>query len=442
MKVRLLEKRGGSTQYRKVIPKELRAAIGRSKWVKSWPAGTPESRIVREKEQLAARHDSLIARARAGEVLDPAAIARGEREAQALVAAKAATRLRLLVSDWTEAGVEFENDPQALVMINSLENGGKYTPPRKLTLADAYEIDKHRFGGKRDEQPIKTTIDSFAPFVEGLDLLTEIRTEHAMKWVDAQRAAGFAAGTIRRNANAIQGVITRTFRTHEVARVNPFSKLGIGGKHKETDRLPFTRRHLELIDAHLPKCPREVRNLLTLIKYTGASASELAGSLIANVHLDAAIPNISIRPNALRDHLKTESRKRSIPLIGPALEAARDQVELAKGNKDGKLFKGYSEKHGANSLSARLSVALRAAGVPKSKRLTVYSFRHTLVEAMRQAGVSSDLRRMIFGHSAKDSHDRYGAPAALLSDMRDALQKAVPKLGDVDESIYRPDELG
>jgi integrase len=143
----------------------------------------------------------------------------------------------------------------------------------------------------------------------------------------------------------------------------------------------------------------------------------------------------------LRNRLKTESRKRSIPLIGRALEAARDQVEHSKGRGDGKLFKGYSEKHGANALSAQLSKALRAAGVPKSKRLTVYSFRHTLIEAMRQAGVSSDLRRMIVGHSAKDSHDRYGAPAALLSDMRDALLRAVPKLGDVDESIYTVEEL-
>ena len=128
--------------------------------------------------------------------------------------------------------------------------------------------------------------------------------------------------------------------------------------------------------------------------------------------------------------------------LGEALEAARDAVERGKANPRGQLFMAFSEKRGADILSARINKTVRRAGVPTSPRLTAYSFRHGLIEAMRQAGISPDLRRLIAGHSAKDHHDRYGAPGALLSDMRDALLKAVPLLGKVDESTYMAAELG
>ena len=75
-------------------------------------------------------------------------------------------------------------------------------------------------------------------------------------------------------------------------------------------------------------------------------------------------------------------------------------------------------------------------GIPRSPRLTAYSFRHGLVEALRVAGVQDDLRRRLLGHAARDIHGRYGATRPQLVEARDAMLAALEHLGDIDPSVY------
>lgn len=84
---------------------------------------------------------------------------------------------------------------------------------------------------------------------------------------------------------------------------------------------------------------------------------------------------------------------------------------------------------------------IRRAGVPKSRRLVIYSFRHTLEEAMRAAGVKEHTQKRIMGHTDNSITGRYGAPAGMLDELQAALQKASPLLGNVDKSISSEDEL-
>ena len=90
----------------------------------------------------------------------------------------------------------------------------------------------------------------------------------------------------------------------------------------------------------------------------------------------------------------------------------------------------------ADSISAKLNKAIRTAGIPRSPRLTSYSLRHTLAEALRASGARDDVQRRLLGHATRDISDRYGANRARLSDARDALVAAMEHLGDVDSSIY------
>ena len=59
---------------------------------------------------------------------------------------------------------------------------------------------------------------------------------------------------------------------------------------------------------------------------------------------------------------------------------------------------------------------------------------------LRAANVQDDLRRRLLGHAARDVHGKYGATNPQLAEARDAMEKALEHLGDIDDSVYREDE--
>jgi len=165
-----------------------------------------------------------------------------------------------------------------------------------------------------------------------------------------------------------------------------------------TDRVPFNADHSALIDAHLAKekVPAALARIIRTMKFTGAGPSEICGLELPDVILNAEVPHIWIRANAIRS-LKTKSRERSIPLVGAALNAMRAAVEAAKG--PGVFYQVNTfDKTGP---STKLNALLRAAGIPKSKRLSAYSFRHGVKQALVQAGAREDLARYLMGHTGR-----------------------------------------
>lgn len=150
-----------------------------------------------------------------------------------------------------------------------------------------------------------------------------------------------------------------------------------------------------------------------------------------------------VRVNAQRG-IKADARDRQIPLIGVSLEAAKDAVKRARERTKGespdtaKLFEGFGGKGGqdAKLISKNINKAVHAAGIKKSPRLSAYSYRHTLAEALRSAGVLNHVQDRIMGHTVPGIAGRYGSPRARLSEAKAAIEKALEHLGDVDPSIY------
>jgi hypothetical protein len=67
--------------YRRTVPPDVRATLGRVNWVVAFRRGTPLAQIEARAQRLAADHDSLIAQARAG-TLDAKTIAKIEADAR------------------------------------------------------------------------------------------------------------------------------------------------------------------------------------------------------------------------------------------------------------------------------------------------------------------------------------------------------------------------
>jgi len=403
--IKYLQEADGHLLYRRRVPQDLKSLIGKNEWVHTLglDAGqeTHAAQIVAEYNLAYA---SLIAQARVRRV--------------------ASTALPILS------------------ISNGVANQSPeiYTPPlqEKVTLAKAYEYDKKMHGGDRYEKIYQIAIDSLENCLGEIDILT-LAPKDVQKWIGECADSGSKPTTINRRIIALRALINRYFREHEVDKRNPFSNPNLkDAKGSVQDRLPFNRDHLKLIDRYFATAPRltqESRHIVGMLKLTGARPLEIGGLDATDVILEHEVPHIWIRKNAHR-RLKTKGSERRIPLIGTALEFA----SMAKEAKpQGPLFSRNC--YDSNSLSQRLNKLIRRAGVPKSSRLVVYSFRHTLEEALRAANVREHTQKRIMGHTDSTITGRYGAPAGMLEELQQAIRSAEPLLGKVDNSIYSEDEI-
>lgn len=430
VKIPYVVQRGRSWMYRRRPPSDVTDKLldGKTNWLKTWRPGTPLAQVEHEARQLAARHDRDIL------------VARGEIEAAEKAEAESQARA-WLTRDPAElhAVIAYllENDPDSstLAFVNAAMHGGT-VQKETFSLTEALERDQRLHSGDKDERPFYYAVQSFIRVIGDRDI-NRITRDDVREWLAQERRRGLAPATVLRRLDSLRAMVGRAYMDLELDRANPFVKHGIpGGKGSAADRVPFNREHLALIDRYLVTAPRlhpDTRNLIRLLRNTGMGVGEAAGLAVADVSLTGDIPFVWVHANAIRT-LKTAVRDRRVPLIGVALEAATDAVERATGPG---LFDCYGASgRGADNISIRINAALRRAGIPRSPRLTSYSFRHGLVEALRMAGVQDDLRRRLMGHAARDIHGRYGATGPQLVDARDAMEAALAHLGDIDSSVY------
>lgn len=425
--------RPASYRYRRVVPPAMRATIGRKVWLKSFRADASLAYIERTARRLAAEHELQIAAAKGGG-LTPEVQADIEAQARDWLSGDKAKLYELVafLTDEARSG----HDPRAAALVNAIEHGGRYTPAG-VTLTAAYAEDKRLLEGTRSEPPIAYAVNLFVSGIGDKDV-TVISYADVEDWLVGLRKAGtLDPATVKRRLGSLRGVLTRAFRRIEHKGENPFAGHKIDGSApSRDDRHSFNRVMLAKIDSYLDTSRRlrpETRNILKLMKCTGAGPAEIGGLVLADVELDQPIPAIWIRANAARG-LKTEERPRRVPLVGDALTAAKDAHKRALVRSKGKshdlvpVFTSYGANgRGADWISAKINAAIRRAGVT-DKKLVAYSYRHTLKDAMRAAKVPEHIQRALLGHAGKGSADNYGS-REWLTESRDAIEAALRCLG-------------
>lgn len=428
-------------RYRRRVPADVRDKIGKSSWCHNFPSRTPLAVIEREAKRLAILHDREITIAR-GQEVGPDQIEHAEGFARELIAGD-----RRDLYGYLELATQEDMSPQTAAIVNALEHGGRYLP-ESLPLTAALERDKRLYGGERDKKPVQYAVSAFVDSL-GDKGVTAISRGDVSEWLAVQTKGGLAPATIKRRLGALRALINRAFLDLDHSGRNPFERHKIKDSNGgASDRLPFNKAMIDLIDTHLSSNKRlghETRNILRIMRNTGGGPAEIGGLVLADVSLGGAIPYLWIRQNALR-RIKTAVRDRQVPLVGDALEAARDAhkraMVRAKGSRKNAdktpLFTSFGiNNRGADAISAKLNNCIRAAGVPKSSRLVSYSFRHNVKEALRLAGVLNHVQDRIMGHSGEGQISaRYGSPRARLSEAKDALERALDHRGDVDDSIF------
>lgn len=140
----------------------------------------------------------------------------------------------------------------------------------------------------------------------------------------------------------------------------------------------------------------------------GGRIAEVIGLALDDLHVDALIPYVDIRPHPWRT-LKNEGSARRVPLVGLALWAAKRIKQTAKPQQI-YAFPRYINQEAvvhvckAVSASNALNDWIRGLQIDR----TTHCLRHTMRDRLRAVGAPRDIQHAIGGWGQKDEGDRYG----------------------------------
>ena len=213
-----------------------------------------------------------------------------------------------------------------------------------------------------------------------------------------------STSSVRRVLTTIKAIFSLAVGELGLEISNPFASVYIPIENNpESKRLPLTIREIRTAQNKCKAMDDDLRWLLALISDTGMRLSEATGLLVKDIHLDAEIPYVSVKPHGWRS-LKTGSSKRMIPLVGSSLWAAKRIVDSSTGLF---CFPRYCSESGcnANSASAALNKWLKQIA---GKEATVHGLRHSMRDRLRNADAPTELIDQIGGWSLQTVGQQYG----------------------------------
>ena len=221
-------------------------------------------------------------------------------------------------------------------------------------------------------------------------------------WLDRMTNEGMTANSANKDFIHARTVLSKVCDAYhpEINIGQIFTKITI--KENNEQRASFDVKYIQetLLNREVLKGLNEEAFLfLCAMADTGARVKEITGLLPDDIVLDARVPHIIIRKNAVRE-LKNKPSERTLPLVGSALYAFK------------KLPTGFSKYLGKNDLlSNTINKFLREHDLLPSEKHSLYSLRHSFKDRMIAAEFPDRLQKDLMGHSL--GGPRYGRGATL-----------------------------
>lgn len=423
----VLVRPNGSFRYRRVVPPQDQPAIGRKNWIHTWKRGTPIETVRLGAAAWTRKYDRLLAEAR-GEVVSDAGVKSIENYASEIITMGDAKRYELLALLGKLEAVDIVT-PRGEALKSALINDGKYIP-NTMVLTAALAQDEERYGDRRQSKSYATAVKSFVDCQGDLDIAS-ITRNHVAAYIAARKQEGKKPGTINKRLSNLRALLNRTFLDLDHEGRNPFHKQAVKDDVAAVDkRPPMDANHISKLDAYLAgsnSVDRDAKNILNIIRNTGAGPAEIAGLKVADVYLDSPIPFVHLQFNDVR-RLKNKDRVRKVPLVGLALDAAKDAMSAATGPN---LFNSITTStRTIDVMGNKLNKTIRDAGIEDR---TTYGLRHSIVDAMRFSGAPEYLQRRLIGHAATSTKDKTYGGQENRSAMHAAITKALDHLGHFDD---------
>lgn len=446
------QERDGRWTYRRRVPKDVLPVVGKREFKKL--LGETKREALRQYPQVHAAFEREIAEARQALAVE-AASGRGElteREAYNLAAARADElagdndEVRDIAADSLLSRYRQNaetGDPEGVPDVDRLtaiilRNRG--APPPTPTLEDAKRLYlKDRYAGgegdqRRDAQRVHKAFREVKAALGTLPPLTELKRDDARKVRDhlltLRKSDGgrLSSASARRLLTVVKAAVNHALREYDLVGTvgNPFNSLPVemggdkAGLAEREKRLPLPPKVLGAVrDRVLSGGNRELGLIWRLLEGTGCRLAEITGLRVEDLDVAGELPNIQVRWHEER-RIKTDASKRHVPLVGDALTAAKEALELA--GEAHLLFARYGRARGADAASAALMKHLRL--VTTDPRYVVHSLRHNMKDALVVAEVNSLDQNLILGHALGNVGDRvYGGEVAKLRATTRALEK-------------------
>ncbi|MER8473202.1 tyrosine-type recombinase/integrase [Mesorhizobium sp. M1328] len=450
--VKHIQKRGkAGWRYRRKIPEELRAILGKREHLV--PLGATEQEALKNYPKVHAEAEKLLLSAISSKKAHPLNSHLPLTPLEQFKWGQQHVRRLQLDPEWS--GTDHEHDSEALRRELIAEQIAAKYPiddqgnPTGISSKDAATLRALMYGA-RQGQPAPTLADAKRLYLKervGDDETKQMELERVFKLVgealgkdrklstlkreDAKEVRdymldGRKASSVDRYLNVVRAMINHAIREFDLAGViNPFMNLEAAPKDKaEPDkdkRRPFTQAEVTAITARIAYHAKpDLQHIWTILNGTGCRLAEVSGLRVTDVHLDHSTPHITVEWHDDR-RIKNKVSRRNVPLIGGALEAAKEAAKAA--GSATMLFPTYGRPKGASSASAALGKHVRACVTdPKA---TTHSLRHLMKDRLRLAGVTKSDQDIVLGHSSGSVGEDYGGDEARLEVARRALEKAL-----------------
>jgi integrase len=316
------------------------------------------------------------------------------------------------------------------LVVRSLLNGAPPRPsPRLSDAVTLYKAEKcagDTLLEKKNVQRVDRLAKAFTRTIGADAEVLSITREDARRFRDALLETGIKPESVRRELNVIKAVINHVITEHGLANsyANPFNKLPIANLDNETDlekRDPLPEGILKAVRSRIVSNSKtELQLVWRLLEETGCRLGEITGLRVSDVEVTGCTPHVSVEWHEDR-RLKTKASRRDVPLVGDALEAAKEALRLAKGRA--MLFQAYGTENGPTNASAALMKHVRA--VTDNPLHVVHSLRHNMADWLRAGAAGEREVNVILGHSLKGVGSRtYGSKAERLRITTEAMKKA------------------
>jgi len=425
-------------EFRRRVPEAAKATVGKSEFKRVFNA-TNAAAVAREHARIMAEFDRLVASGKAG----AASLARTPREAAEVHLKLAAELLGGVI------GPEDEDEKRAILAdtLEATANPGLYravvqpdAPLPGHTLEDARKLylkEKLNGGNEAEHREASARVNRvFARVDEALGeragtcTIEDLKREDARKVRDhmlsCPRKGGgtLSPASVRRELNILSAIVTFGIREFDLRgkATNPFEgleiRIGSGAppENEEEKRDPLPPA---VIEAMRRKLKGEHGLIWRLLAGTGCRLAEVVGLRVEDVCLSGDVPFIRVTWHEGR-RVKTGASLRVVPLVGDALEAAKEALQWPR--KGNMVFERYARHRGADAASRNLMKHLRKE--TQDCRHVVHSLRHNMKDALRLAGVEKVVQDLVLGHASGSVGERYGGHQARLEVAHRALLKA------------------
>ncbi len=452
--------KSGSWQYRRRVPKDVAAVITKREFKRK--LGDSEREAIAAYGRFHAEVELEIAEAKRGRVRSELAKSAKASELEAyaealrwraeLVALGASQEDLEITADNLADGYPQDYDgpigvpPLDRYKINLLRVApGKIKPPEP-TLGDALKLylQEHLNEGSPETDSrtvgLARRVIHAAISAMGRDpMLSAITREDARtvrdEMLDRVKVRGrgvggkVSAATVSRELTIITAIINFAkveFGLGDVVQ-NPFSRLPVErvakGQGREAsekrDPLP-TAVLMQTPDRVIANGSKSLALIWRLVEGTGCRIAEVTGLRVEDVKVGGDLPHIRIEAHGLRG-LKTETSRRQVPLVGDALAAAKEALEIAPDAL--MLFPEYGRIRGADAASAALMKHLRR--VSTDEKHVIHSLRHNMKDRLVLVEAASLDQNLILGHALGGVGDRvYGGEVAKLRATTRVMKRA------------------